>query len=569
MLPIVTEVLTPLWPLLGALVVVPLLAAKWLRRPYRSPRGPDRDVRMIFDEVPDLMCVTRLDGRIRESNRAWFEILGYAGEQLAGARLPDLVLPADREAITSAIEKLHTTPTTMQAVARVQNVSGSHRWILWSVTAPLGEPVILWCGKDITLIREARLSLERHAAELRAENDGLRAEVDRGRDSSKLKSLLLSQASQQIRTPLNGVAGMTELLLTTPLDPEQKEYAETIREASESLMLVLNGLIEYSRLEAKQVEFDSTPFDPAAIASGVLLLFTARAQHPRVALGSWPAEGLPQTVVGDPRRLRQILINLVSNAVQFTPSGSIQLGLEIVARREAEVSLRFTVKDTGIGIPPERMDRLFEPFAGGSQGGRGLGLAITKQLAESMGGQIGAESRPGKGSRFWVTLPFRLREQTAGAAPRANHSPAKVVPVALGNGPRKRSALVAEDNPINQKLARQLLEREGYQVTIAGDGHAAVEEALARSYDLILMDVHMPVMDGLTATEEIRRRARGGHRVPIIALTAGGTRADRESCLASGMDGFLPKPITSEALRGALNQRVGDAARPEAAAAGM
>lgn len=563
------SVLTQVWPLLSALAAAPLMAISWIRRPYRGRRGPDRDVRMLFDEAPDLMCVTRLDGRIRESNRAWLDILGYSGGQLDDARLLDLVLPADREAITSAIEKLHTTPSTLQMVARVQNSTGSHRWILWSVTTPRREPVMLWCGKDITMIREARLSLERHASELRAENDSLRAGVEQAQEASRLKTLLLAQASQQIRGPLNGVAGMTELLLTTPLDPEQKEYAETIRDSGESLMVVLNGLIEYSRLEGKQVDFESVSFDPAAVASGVLLLFTARAQHSRVAITSSFATDLPRAVNGDPRRLRQILINLVSNAVQFTPSGAIQVGVETVARREGGITLRFFVKDTGIGIAPERIERLFEPFGGAAVSGRGLGLAITRQLAESMGGQIGVESRPGKGSRFWVALPYHTRAATGTAsfAPGVSTRPA---PVTMSGGPRRRAALVAEDNAINQKLARQLLEREGFHVVVAGDGQAAVEAAASRSFDLILMDVHMPVMDGLTATEEIRRRARGGQRVPILALTAGGARADRESCLAAGMDDFLPKPITGQALRGALDRWVrNESTRPEAAAAGM
>lgn len=562
------SVLTHVWPLLSAFAAAPLMAISWIRRPYCGRRRPDRDVRMLFDEAPDLMCVTRLDGRIRESNRAWLEILGYSGGQLDDARLLDLVLPADREAITSAIEKVHTTPSTLQMVARVQNSTGSHRWILWSVTTPRREPVMLWCGKDITMMREARLSLERHASELRAENDCLRAIVEQAQEASRLKTLLLAQASQQIRGSLNGVAGMTELLLTTPLDPEQKEYAETIRDSGESLMVVLNGLIEYSRLEGKQVDFESASFDPVAVASGVLLLFTARAQHSRVALTSSFAPDLPRAVNGDPRRLRQILINLVSNAVQFTPSGGIQVGVETVARREGGITLRFFVKDTGIGIAHERIERLFEPF-GGAVSGRGLGLAITRQLAESMGGQIGVESRPGKGSRFWVALPFQTRASD-GAAPLAPGVSTRLAPVAISGGPRRRAVLVAEDNVINQKLARQLLEREGFHVVVAGDGQAAVEAAASRSFDLILMDVHMPVMDGLTATEEIRRRARSGQRVPILALTAGGARADRESCLAAGMDDFLPKPITGQALRGALDRWVpNESARPEAAAAGM
>jgi PAS domain S-box-containing protein len=545
------------------------LAVLYALRERRAKSG-ERDALLLVRESPDLMCVTRLDGRIRQSNPAWQHTLGYSGEQLADVRLFDLVHAEDRELAVGGVERLHTSPSSSQMILRMVDAGGNHRWVFWTTTTPQSEPAIVWAGKDITAMKEARIHLERFATDLRAENDAMAAQLRQARETSEIKGRLLAQTSHEIRTPMNGVLGMTELLLTTDLNAEQKEYAETIRQSAESLITVLNGMLEYSRLEAKQVEFEPVPFDPAAVAAGVRLLFSARAHQSRVTLTSDLAESVPRSVVGDPQRLRQVLINLVSNAVKFSAGGTVHIGVEAAERQGDRVALRFTVRDSGIGIAPAQLPKLFQPFSQADTsikrkyGGTGLGLAISKQLVESMGGHMGVDSQLGKGSKFWCVVPFVEADPAK--------APAMAAPAAVGEvdpGGAGRNILVVEDNPINQNLARHLLEKEGCQVQVADNGSVAVDAVLGRRFDLVLMDIQMPEMDGITATEMIRRREQPGHRTTIVALTGGGVRADRDVCLGAGMDDFLAKPLTRENLRDLLRRWKPTPERAEAAAVGQ
>ncbi|MBM3734560.1 MAG: response regulator [Acidobacteria bacterium] len=521
----------------------------------RERKTEERDIGLVFLECTDLMAVSRLDGRIRQSNPAWTGMLGYSQAQLADVGLLDLVHPDDKDMAVSAVAKLHSSPASCPLLVRMVDSSGGYRWVYWTITAPPGEPVLIWSGKDVTAMKEARISLEQYASGLRSENESVNAQLRQLRESSDIKSSLLAQTSHEIRTPMNGVLGMTELLLTTPLDNEQKEYAETIRQSAESLITILNGLLEYSRLEAKQAQFEAVPFDPVAVAAGVRLLFSARAHQAKVTLTSDFSPDIPRSLSGDPHRLRQILINLVSNAVKFTRAGTVHLTVEPVNRDPGSVVLRFAVKDTGVGIEPDQLPRLFQPFAQANSsikrqfGGTGLGLAICKQLVESLGGQLGVESQPGVGSRFWFTLPFQVR---AG----------EPVPMPVPVAPGRKRVLVVEDNPLNQNLARHLLEKEGCLVQIEGNGRAAVEAVMRRQFDLILMDIQMPEMDGVTATELIRKTEKG-HRTAIVAVTGGGPRADREQCLSAGMDDYVSKPLTRDTLQSLLRRWAGRVEEPE------
>ena len=547
-----------LFAVLSAIAVVVALR-------QRRTQSSELDTRLLFKESPDLLCVTRLDGRIRQSNPAWEHTLGHSIERLADVPLFDLIHPEDRDAALADVERLHTSPSSSQMLLRMIDSGGNNRWVLWTITTPPSEPVIVWAGKDVTAMKEARLSLEAFAAGLRAENDTLSAQLKLARETSEIKSQLLSQTSHEIRTPMNGVLGMTELLLTTELDPEQKEYAETIRQSAESLITILNGILEYSRLEAKQVAFEPVPFDPMAVAAGVRLLFSARAHQAKVNLTSDFSPEIPRSVLGDPQRLRQVLINLVSNAVKFAAGGNVHINVEFAQRTDDQVTLAFVVEDSGIGIAPGQIAKLFQPFSQANStikrkyGGTGLGLAISKQLVESLGGRIGVESQLGKGSRFWCELPFALAD---GKAP-PNSLPATTRSTEAAG----RNVLVVEDNLMNQNLTRQLLEREGCHVQVADNGRVAVDAVLGRRFDLVLMDIQMPEMDGVTATEMIRKSEGPGVRTTIIALTGGGVRADREVCLTAGMDDFVAKPLTREGLKDLL-RRWSPRAEVETAAAG-
>jgi CheY-like chemotaxis protein len=359
-----------------------------------------------------------------------------------------------------------------------------------------------------------------------------------------LKGLFLASLTHEVRTPLSGILGMADLLLETPLDDEQREYVNAARLCAESLFEILNAALEYSALEAGQVALDESEFSVKETLDAALNPYLARAQAKGVRLFSTLEAGLPETLVGDAPRIRELLAHLIGNAVKFTHSGIVELRVS-VDRPPGSAWLVVEVRDTGIGIPSDRLDVIFESFRQVDSGlsrnypGLGLGLALARKLAALMGGSIAVQSTDGVGSTFTVRLP--LRQPAAEPAP---------IPLRTGAGP---VILVVEDNPVNLTVLRHTLERREVEVDCAESGRAAIEAASHRKYDLVLMDLQMPEMDGLKATAALRR-IPGYETVPIIALTATTSDDLRERCRQAGMQAFLSKPVETAELWSAITK---------------
>ena len=395
------------------------------------------------------------------------------------------------------------------------------------------EPAVLAWLFDVTALREAQIAAE---------------------SANRAKSAFLAHMSHEIRTPMNGILGLTELALQRPLEPRVHDYLEHLQQAARALMGTLNDILDQSKLEAGQLTLEQVAFAPAVLLERLRSLFAPVATTKGVALTAVADPEVPRTLLGDPLRLEQVLTNLLSNALKFTARGQVRLHLGCAGPVGADAPLCFRVEDTGIGMDAATQARLFEPFTQGDAsiarrfGGTGLGLSISRRLAELMGGRLSVTSTPGVGSTF--TLEVRLAVAPADLIPAATAPAAAPAPLPAWSGTR---VLVAEDQPLNQRVIGDMLRLLGVAVTLAGDGAEALGRLAAGPFDAVLMDIQMPVMDGLTATRHIRRNPAWA-MLPVIALTAGVTESERERISAGGFSDLLPKPVTLEALRATLHR---------------
>ena len=496
----------------------------------------EREIRLLahaLKSTAEAVSITDTDNRILFVNAAFLRMYGYAERELIGQNIS---MVADEG--PDVLEEIRTSTISEEWRGDLINRRKDGRLFPIQLSTSVvhdeeGRPeALIGVATDITERRNAELALARAKSEAEHAN--------------RAKTAFLAHMSHEIRTPLNGIMGMTELLVEAASDPAQRDLAETIRTSCTALLAIVNDLLDLSKIEAGRFEIHPEPVDLAAVVREVGSLMGPGARHKGLEFRLDGATH-PRPVLGDRGRIRQILLNLVGNAIKFTDRGCVSLGLECQPQANGTAVFHMAIEDTGVGIAADKLPSLFAEFVQVDSSltrrhdGTGLGLAISQRLAGLMGGAIAVQSAPGKGSRFCFSVPLPMLAEASAAGDAPDPRLAAKVPAAHpGEGSR---VLLVEDNAVNRKVGRMMLERLGCAVEIAADGQQALDMLGLRPYDVVFMDCRMPVMDGYTATAQLRQREAGGRRTPVVAMTADALEDARQRCLAIGMDDYIGKPI--------------------------